>query len=309
MVLFMALDLYAYSNSKLFNGGCGPASLHVLGAPMEDTLSYRPGTRFAPEELRRVSKYIEATPTQYLGIQVPKYVCDVGDLSLSQGAPEFNLSIIEKAAEDALRRWGFIATIGGEHTVSLGVARAIGKTFGRLGAFVQIDAHLDLRKEWAGQALSHATFARIINEELRPSYINVGFRGFDDDELRFLNSINGLGFTSFEVAKLPRAMLVNSIEESLRGTAGPIHLSIDVDAFDPSIAPGVGNPESGGLTYPDVYSVVRSVIDAVGDRLVAVDIMEYSPPNDVSNMTAVLVLKLILDIFNLIIWRRSCINK
>ncbi|WP_229657593.1 agmatinase family protein [Thermocladium modestius] len=305
----MALDLYAYKNSSLFGGSCGPGSLHVMGAPMEDTLSYRPGTRFAPEELRRVSKYIETTPTQYLGIRVPKIVCDVGDLALSQGAPEFNLSIIERSAEDALRRWGFIATIGGEHTVSLGVARAIGKVYGRLGAFVQVDAHLDLRKEWAGQSLSHATFARIINEELRPSYVNVGFRGFDDDERDFLESINGLGFTSFDVAKLPNRAIVNAIEERLGKVDGPVHLSIDVDAFDPSIAPGVGNPESGGLSYADVYSVVRAVIDAAGDKLVAVDIMEYSPPNDVSNMTAVLVLKLMLDIFNLTAWRRTCGSK
>ncbi len=169
---------------------------------------------------------------------------------------------------------------------------------------------MDLRKEWAGQSLSHATFARIINEELRPSYVNVGFRGFDDDERDFLESINGLGFTSFDVAKLPNRAIVNAIEERLGKVDGPVHLSIDVDAFDPSIAPGgVGNPESGGLSYADVYSVVRAVIDAAGDKLVAVDIMEYSPPNDVSNMTAVLVLKLMLDIFNLTAWRRTCGSK
>jgi len=279
----------------------------VVGIPMEDTVSFKPGTRFSPGVLRFISPYLEATPTEYLGVEPLGEFRDVGDVPLLQGEAEVNLGRVREV-EAGLLGSGLVVNIGGEHTLSLAVAKAIRDRFGELGAFIQFDAHLDLRSEWPlGQGLSHATFGRLLNTEVKPSmYVNLGFRGYDEEELNF-------------AVKLRKSILLDSVElmsispvglhEVLSGLTdikAPIHLSIDMDVFDPTIAPGVGNPESGGVDYWAAYRALSVLMPMVADRLVAVDVVEYSPPNDQSNATASLTLKLIVDIANLYLWSIRC---
>ena len=286
---------------------CGPVK--VLGVPMEDTLSFRPGTRFAPGVLRLITPYVEANPTEDLGIDPVGGICDLGDVQLKQGLVNDNLARVVEVEEEVLRRGDLVINIGGEHTLSLAVARAIGRAYGSVGAFIQFDAHLDLRREWPpGQALSHATFARVLLDELRPTiYVNVGFRGYDREELEYAQSHGAILVDSVEAAEMSLGEFYEVLKP-LDGVKGPVHLSIDLDVLDPSVAPGVGNPEEGGLSYLKLYGLLSVVIPMVADRLRAVDIVEYSPPNDVSNITAVLVSRLILDAANLYLWSRGCLR-
>ena len=292
--------------NPMFGVSKGNGRVMILGMPMEDTLSFKPGTRFAPMVLRQVTPYLEATPTEWLGYSPLSELNDLGDVSLHQGDVEFNLSRIRSIASELLGR-GLLINIGGEHTISLAVARAIRDRFSELGAFIQLDAHLDLRSEWPiGQRLSHATFARVLNSEVKPNlYVNLGFRGFDEEELNYARGLNSVLLDSVELTAVNYTQL-HDLLRIINDIHGPIHLSIDVDVFDPSIAPGVGNPEAGGVNYSTMYKVLEVLMPLIAGRLVAVDVVEYSPPNDVSNVTASLVAKLIVDLMNLYLWYINC---
>ena len=292
--------------NPMFGVSKGNGRIIILGVPMEDTLSFKPGTRFAPMILRQVTPYLEATPTEWLGYEPLSELNDLGDVSLHQGDVNFNLDRIRSVANELLGK-GLLINVGGEHTVSLAMARAIRDKFNELGAFIQFDAHLDLRSEWPiGQGLSHATFARILNNEVKPSlYVNLGFRGFDEEELNYARGLNSVLLDSVELSMIKYTQL-HDLLKTINDTNGPIHLSIDIDVFDPSIAPGVGNPEAGGVGYMTIYKALEVVMPLIAGRLVAIDVVEYSPPNDVSNITASLVAKLIVDLMNLYLWSINC---
>jgi len=267
-----------------------------LGIPMEDTVSFRPGTRFAPSVIRMWSDYFEFTPSRDLGVDVLEILCDVGDVELLRGDLGNNLARIREVVREALVRWGRLLTIGGEHTLSLATARALGED-GPI-TYVHIDAHLDSREEWPpGQPLSHATFVReIIN--MKPNLIlSLGYRSYDPEERSHLEGSGSAVLVSTNtLRRMSRYQLRSMVRDYLESYVSRIHLSIDVDVLDPSIAPGVSNPEAGGLDYGMLLNIVEAVLDYGDVRIV--DIVEYSPPNDPGLMTLPLIIKLILDVLN-----------
>ena len=295
------IDFYVTSQYTLFGiPRCGSGA-SILGIPMEDTVSFRPGTRFTPGVIRAWSQYFEFTPTEDLGIDPLSKACDLGDISLLQGMVEKNLERINSVVGEAISKWGRVVSIGGEHTLSLGVAKAVRESQGSYGIYIHVDAHLDSREEWpVGQKLSHATFVRHIVNEVGPQAIAfVGFRSYDKDEVNF---VRGLGNSLLLPTRDIKLMSEHELRLLIRGLIdsypGPIHLSIDVDILDPSIMPGVGNPEGFGLNYGELLRVVKAVLDYGGSRVRAVDIVEYSPPNDPGLMSLPTIIKLILDVLN-----------
>ncbi len=151
-----------------------------------------------------------------------------------------------------------------------------------------------------GQVLSHATFVRHIINQVKPqSLVFLGFRSYDKEEVKF---VRGLENSVLLSARDVRLMNDHELRLLIRGVidsyAGPIHLSIDVDVLDPSIAPGVGNPEGFGLGYGELLRIIRAILDYGGSRVRAVDIVEYSPPNDPGLTSLPTIIKLILDVLN-----------
>jgi agmatinase len=173
--------------------------------------------------------------------------------------------------------------VGGEHTATLAALNVV-----RPDTYVHIDAHFDLRDQWPpGQRLSHATFARRAHEKLGFYAIYIGVRAYDDEEYKYAEEadfyvLQGSDFTRGDVA------------DAVSTASGRVYLSLDIDVLDPSEAPGVGTPEAGGLTYRKLEYLLADLILTL--RPVAVDVMEYSPPNDVSDVTAVKVVRLIMHI-------------
>lgn len=255
---------------------CREGDVKLFGAPMEDTLSFRPGTRFAPLRVRTIMPYLEYTT---LFGNVTKPLCDLGDVELLQGAPEENLRRIEAFVKKI--EPPFIM-LGGEHTATLAALRAV-----KPDTYIHVDAHFDLRNEWPpGQRISHATFARRAHEELGFYAIYIGVRAYDDEELQYAEKagfyvVEG-DFTRREVA------------DALATASGRTYLSVDVDVLDPSEAPGVGTPEAGGISYKKLELLLTDLILAL--KPVAVDIVEYSPPNDVSDITATKVVGLLMHV-------------
>ncbi|WP_054857068.1 arginase family protein [Vulcanisaeta sp. JCM 16159] len=297
------IDFYVSSQYTLFGvPKCG-SGIPILGVPIEDTVSFRPGTRFAPGIIRYWSQYFEFTPTEDLGIDVLSKACDLGDLTLLQGVVDVNVDRIRSVIKETIDKWGRVISIGGEHTMSLGTAKAVSESQGSYGVYVHVDAHLDSREEWpVGQSLSHATFVRHLVRHVKPQLvIFLGFRSYDREEISFARGLeNSILLSTRDIKLMNNHELRLLIRGAIDSYTGPIHLSIDVDVLDPSIMPGVGNPEGFGLSYGELLRIVKAILDYGGSRVKAVDIVEYSPPNDPGLMSLPTIIKLILDVLNYI---------
>ncbi len=275
----------------------------VIGVPLEDTVSFRPGTRFSPSRLRHLSTFIELSPTVDLGIDVESRFCDVGDVALVQGDVIRNLKIVSDTVRQltSMLKRSVLLCIGGEHTITYATHKALSMVNSK-PALICLDSHLDLRDEWPpGQRYSHATFLRRLVEEREVSYVlHLGSHAYSPEEVRFAMSLDNFVMVSASVIKRSSRYEIRSlIRDFVESVSGPIHVSVDVDVVRSSSAPGVSNPECCGLDYHDVYNIIESIADYGCNRVKMYDIVEYSPYVDVSDITGVLVLKLITDIANL----------
>ncbi|ABP51374.1 MULTISPECIES: agmatinase [Pyrobaculum] len=260
---------------------CRESDVKLIGAPMEDTVSFRPGTRFAPQRIRQILPYLEYTT---LFGNVAKPLCDLGDVELLQGRPEENVEMIKKALQKAEPPF---LMLGGEHTVTYAALKVV-----KPDTYVHIDAHFDLRNEWPpGQRLSHATFARRAHEELGFYAIYIGVRAYDDEERKYAEEA---GFFVVRGSDFTREVVSDAVSTA----SGRVYLSLDIDVLDPSEAPGVGTPEAGGLTFKKLEYLLTDLMLAL--KPVAVDIVEYSPPNDVSDITATKVARLLMHMASLL---------
>ena len=282
------------------NKNFGKSKVFSIGVPLEDTVSFRPGTKFAPDELRRLSNFIEITPTiPEFEIDLNKLI-DLGNVNLIQGNILENLRRIEvclKELKQILNK--IVLIIGGEHTLTYSICSALTK-LSKKPVLIVLDAHLDSRDEWPyGQKYSHATFLRrLIENEYVQGILQLGYRAFDfREELNFLKEIENIYLISTHELKLiSKYQLRTLIRDFIESYNYPIHLSIDIDVLDPTIAPGVSNPEGNGITYQELFNVIEAIFDFSSNLIESIDIVEYSPPNDVSNITGIVVLKLLVDI-------------
>jgi agmatinase len=254
------------------------AHIFFLGVPYDSTTSFRPGTRFAAGAIRQASYNFE-TYDCFLKKEVTG-MTDIGDTTptISYGDLTEELSSILRTQND---RFPIIA--GGEHSITPIVARNLKRRFSNLSV-VTIDAHMDFRKSYMGSENSHACASRRVSEIVGIDRLMlIGLRSFsreEDEESRDLEY-----YTSFETRKR-----LGEICDRLR-ELDQVYLSIDMDGFDPSFAPGVGNPEPYGLRPEEV----REIITAVSGKLVGCDIVELCPPYDNGN-TACLAAKLVQEI-------------
>jgi len=240
----------------------------LIGAPMDDTESFRPGTRFAPQKIREIIPFVEyATP---LGEAPIDMLEDLGDVDLLIGRVEENLARIERRVAEVGTP---VIVVGGEHTVTLATIRAL-----RPRTYVHIDAHLDMRGEWPrGQSLSHATWLRRAVEETGIHVIAVGVHAYAEEEAEYAKSVDAV--VIHRKATNPRTIM-----DALSTATPPIHVAVDIDVLDPAYAPGVGNPEPGGLTWDELEHVLLATFLYAKPR--SLDVVEYSPPYDCGGVTA-----------------------
>lgn len=256
----------------------------LVGAPMDWTVSFRPGSRFGPAAIRGVSDGVEEYSV-YLDRSLEDVAFyDAGDLVLPFGNARAGLESIEAAAADLWAEGRFPFFLGGEHLISLGVLRAASRRHPGL-AVLHWDAHADLRPGYMGETESHASVMRRVLEECPGiTLFQMGIRSGTADEFAFARERTRL--TPFEV--------VEPLRRALPELAGrPVYLSLDIDVVDPAFAPGTGTPEPGGITS-------RELLDAIhllrGLNLVGCDLVEVSPPYDASQRTAVLAAEVAREI-------------
>ncbi len=279
-----------------FNHPWNEARYIIIGFPFDGTSSYRPGTRFGPLNIRLSSLMIESMSLfSKLSIdEIPIY--DIGDVTVVHGNVTESLKRLKSVIELVLNKNKKPMVIGGEHTLTLGVLNAL-KRHIKQDEFclVSLDAHMDLYDEWPlGQRVSHATTLRRSYELLGNSdIIIVGVRACDPEEITFAEEHNIKYISSFDIdSKSTREVLLERIKDK------QVYLSLDIDVLDPSIAPGVGNPEAGGLNYHTLLKLLKLIIQHSKEML-GFDLVEFNPLVDMTGTTSVIATRLLYEVLSL----------
>ncbi len=269
---------YAEARCEITGG-----AVAIFGACYDGTTSFRPGARFGPDALRAASLGIETySPKQDADTTRDISMVDLGNLELSTGAPGPVVDAVTRATRDILACGAKPLLLGGEHSVSVGAIRALAEYYAEL-VLVQIDAHADLREEYGAEPLNHACAMRRALDVL-PSerVLQVGIR-----------SGTGAEFEELEESGRLVEPTAKALEERLSDTDGPIYLTVDLDVFDPSVFPGTGTPEPGGIdwrTFAELLSTIPT------RRLVAADVVELAPHYDPTGCSAVVAAKAVREI-------------
>lgn len=259
------------------------ANVIIFSSPMDATCSFRPGTRFAGPSIRQESIGMEWY-SPYFDRDLKDYkTCDIGDLDLPMGDVEADLDEISRVTADILSDGKKTMMIGGEHLVTLGTIREYVKKYPDLH-IIHFDAHTDLREEFLGRELSHATVLRKCYDLLGDGKIyQFGIRSGDSSEFKWAAE----GHTHL------RKFDLVGLDECIKALKDkPVYITIDLDVLDPSIFPGTGTPEAGGITYKELQ---QAILDMRGlNNIVGADIVELSPhydPSMVSSQVACKVLR------------------
>ncbi|MDO9465551.1 MAG: agmatinase [bacterium] len=258
------------------------ADIVIFGAPFDGTSSYRSGSRFAPDAIREASRSIETySPLQLKDTEDLK-IADIGDLELPFGEKIRALNQVKKLVKDILRDGKVPVAIGGEHLISVATIEECYKKYKNLNV-VQLDAHADLRDQYMGERLSHATVMRRISELIGFQNIyQFGIRSGLKEELSLCKKNNII----YQFSKKDFERLIKAVAKK------PTYITLDIDVFDPSFVPGVGNPEAGGICFNTVMTFLEY---AKKLHIVGLDLVELSPHCDPSNISSFLAAKLLRE--------------
>lgn len=261
------------------------ARIVLFGAPFDSTTSFRPGTRFGSSAIRHESFGLE-TYSPYQDKDLTDYaVFDSGDLELCFGSSEMALKDIEDRTAAIFQDGKLPFMIGGEHLVTLGAFRAVLQKYPDL-QIIHFDAHTDLRDDYLGAKLSHACVIRRCHDLIGDGKIHqFCIRSGEREEWQFARQHTDLHPFSFGGLE----QLVRELEKS----QAPVYFTIDLDCLDPSVFPGTGTPEAGGVTFMQLLNALRLVAKT---NVVATDVNELAPMLDVSGASTAVACKVVREL-------------
>jgi agmatinase len=276
----------------------------LVGIPYDGGTSYRPGARFGPRAIRDQSSLIRPwNPVLDVSPFEKLRVADYGDVDVVPISIERTYEVIERDIRELLQHSAIPVSVGGDHSVTLPILRAIAKRYGPVG-LVHFDAHTDTWDEYFGSKHFHGTqFRRAVEERLIDPRrtIQIGIRGplYGPKDFDFPRE-HGFEVIRIEAVKERGVGWVTDRLRRLLG--GPVYCSFDIDAVDPAYAPGTGTPEVGGLTAYEALSLVRAL---QGLTLVGADLVEVSPLYDgPGQVTALLAANLLFELVSLLALQR-----
>jgi N1-aminopropylagmatine ureohydrolase len=244
------------------------ARVAFIPAPFDQTTSYMPGTRFGPRAILEASRQVEFYDEE-LDLEPFRIgIATLGEIEVDPADPAAGLERLE-AAVARLATDGILPfTLGGEHSLTVAPVRALKERYPDL-CVLQLDAHLDLRGEYQGTKMSHASVMRRIRE-MGVSTVAVGIRSVSREEADYVHAEGAPVFLAREIREkgLP-------VEAILAKLGNPVYVTVDLDAFDPAYVPGVGTPEPGGLTWDEGLKLLRAVCER--RQVVGCDIVELCP--------------------------------
>lgn len=259
------------------------AKIVLFGAPFDSTTSFRPGTRFASKAIRSESFGIETySPYQDKDLEDVS-IFDSGDLELRFGNPVSALEDIEERTAQILEDGKVPLMIGGEHLVTLGAVRAVAKKYPDLHV-IHFDAHADLREDYLGEPLSHASVLHRVWELVGDHKIyQFGIRSGERQEFQWGSKHVTMQKFNFD-----------GLQEVVKKLEGkPVYFTLDLDVLDPSIFPGTGTPEAGGVSFMEL---LHAVMELKGLQIVGCDVNELSPIYDQSGVSTAVACKIIREL-------------
>ncbi len=266
-----------------------------VGVPMDIGTSHRAGTRFGPRQIRAESVMIRpynmwsrVSPFDHM------QVADLGDIATNPFDLKNAIQMIEEAYDQILKNPVIPLALGGDHTMTLPLLRAMAKKHGPVG-LVHVDAHADINDEMFGEKIAHGTpFRRAVEEGLLDCKrcIQIGLRatGYADDDFDWSRKQGLRVVQAEECWHKSLTPLMAEVREQMG--QGPVYLTYDIDSLDPAYAPGTGTIEIGGLTTIQALEIIRG---CAGLNLVGCDLVEVSPPYDTSGSTAVIAANLLYE--------------
>jgi guanidinobutyrase len=266
-----------------------------VGVPLDIGTSNRPGARYGPRAIRAESALLRpynmatrAAPFDSL------VVADVGDVPINTFNLQASVAIIERAYDEIVAAGAVPLTLGGDHTIVLPILRALVRRHGPVG-LVHVDAHADSNEHMFGEGITHGTpFRRAVEEGLlgtdRVAQIGLRGTGYTAEDFDWGRAQGFRIVPADECWGRSLAPLMDDVRGQLG--AGPVYLSLDVDGLDPSVAPGTGTPEIGGLTGAQALEIIRG---ARGLEVIGADVVEVSPVYDQSGNTALLAANLLYE--------------
>ncbi len=250
----------------------------MLGLPFDGTVSYRSGSRFAPEQIRLASWGLEDYSPVFDKHLEEVNFHDAGDLEFPLGNTYKSLDLIEKNVEEIYKDGKRVFGIGGEHLVTLPEIKAVSK-FYKDFAVVHFDAHTDLREEYLGEEMSHSAVIRHVSKIVGPENIKqIGIRSGMKEEWDFMKEHKTLicEYSELDVFKGKK-----------------IFVTVDLDVLDPSVMPGTGTPESGGMQFNELIGWFKYLknFDIIG-----ADVVELAPDYDSSGVSTAVATKVIREL-------------
>ncbi|HDQ26899.1 MAG TPA: agmatinase [bacterium] len=254
------------------------ADFVIAGIPYDGTSSFRPGSRFGPDAIRRKSYAIETFSPELKKDLADYKICDAGNLEFPFGNRTAVLSAIEAAAAEIIAAEKKSLYIGGEHLITVPLVKKYHEKYPGLKV-IHWDAHADMRDDYMGEKLSHATVARRITEIVGDkSHYMFGIRSGEKQEYDYIKEKGIFCDPKFELW----AETMKKLKKF------PVYFTLDLDVFDPACIPGLGTPEAGGIFFHHFMDFIK---EFQGMNIVGMDVVEMAPDYDPAGNSAVFAAK------------------
>ena len=306
----MVQHAFAYLSQQRFLGAAASAEnaptprFGVAGVAWDGAVTNRPGARFGPNAIRQASQMLCDATHPFFDLSPTADLCDHGDLYLPNTSLETMRAALEAQARTLLARQQMV-WLGGDHSITLSLLRALRAVHGQPLAVLHFDAHCDTWTDHFGEPSGHGTWVYEAVQEglvVPQGFVQVGIRSAAEREAReYVNAIGGRVITARELRGLESpsqlAPITADIRARLAASNAPVYVTLDIDCLDPAFAPGTGTPEPGGLSSAQVLSLLEELC-AMQLPFVGMDCVEVSPPYDHAELTS--------NIAALCVWTYLC---
>jgi agmatinase len=275
------------------------AEIGLLGVPFDNAVSWRSGTRQAPQRIRSITPHLASFTEE--GLPLKMRVRDFGDVEQDLNWARFFEATEARAAQIIQGPHQLAFFLGGDHSVGIPLFKAFAKSFSGPVGYIQFDSHPDLADNFEGHPWSHANTARrnVEQPNLSPDHMAfVGLRSFLSEEVAYRAANPGLGWhTARDVYQRGITTVAQEVVAQLQGVEA-VYTSLDIDGIDPACAPGTGTPEHGGPTTRECLEFLRIIFAELPVK--AMDIVEVSPPLDISDVTSLAALKVMYEVWGFV---------
>lgn len=249
------------------------ARVVVVPVPFDATTCYRPGTREGPQAIIDASRNLELYDPELRRSPYTVGIHTLRAIEPVMGNAQAMVDRTEQVTGELLDRHKYVATLGGDHSISIGVIRAFAKRHPNMSV-LQIDAHADLREEYEGNVLSSATIMRRVLD-VCANTAQVGIRSLSEPEAQLVQERQLPMWLASDIQRQTARGRNEWIGEVVSSLGDEVYVTFDIDAFDPSLVPGTGTPEPGGLGWYEVMDLLTAV--TAQRRIVGFDVVELNP--------------------------------